>query len=112
MSNALLLRSIRADGTINGSLSPGAVRAIVQRYGALIGVPDLNPHDLRRSLARAARRAGAPLEVIQHTLGHASVRTTEIYTRTGEEANAGDFIELLQGLSAPVAPRPRLRSIR
>lgn len=89
-----LLRSIRADGTINGSLSTGAVRAIVQRCGASIGVPELNPHDLRRSLARAARRAGAPLETIQHTLGHASVRTTEIYTRTGEEANAGDYFDL------------------
>jgi site-specific recombinase XerD len=89
-----LLRSIRADGTINGSLSSGAVRDIVRHYGELIGVAELNPHDLRRTLARAARKAGAPLEVIQHTLGHASVRTTEVYTRTGEEANAGDFIEM------------------
>ena len=89
-----LLRSIRADGSVNGSLSPGAVRDIVRHYGALLGVPELNPHDLRRSLARAARKAGAPLETIQHTLGHASVRTTEIYTRTGEEANAGDYVNL------------------
>jgi|HubBroStandDraft_1064217.scaffolds.fasta_scaffold388151_2 integrase len=108
-----LLRSIRADGTINGSLSAGAVRAIVQRYGAAIGVPDLNPHDLRRSLARAARCAGAPLEVIQHTLGHASVRTTEIYTRTGEEANAGDFMSLPVVTAQPPLPlQLRLRSIR
>lgn len=91
-----LLRSFHPDGTINGSLSAGTVRKIVQHYGSLIGVPDLNPHDLRRSLARAARRRGAPLETIQHTLGHASVRTTELYTRTGEEANAGDFIDLGQ----------------
>lgn len=89
-----LLRSVYRNGTINGSLSCGAVRKIVQHYGQLIGVPELNPHDLRRSLARAARRKGAPLETIQHTLGHASVRTTELYTRTGEEANAGDFLSL------------------
>jgi integrase len=95
MDSVLLLRSIRADGTVNGSLSAGAVRAIVQRYGAATGVPDLNPHDLRRSLARAARKAGAPMETIQRTLGHASVRTTELYTQTGEEANAGDFVKLL-----------------
>jgi integrase len=95
---SLLLRSIRSDGTINGSLSTAAVRDIVRRYGAMIGVPDLNPHDLRRSLARAARKAGAPLETIQKTLGHASTRTTDIYTSTGEEANAGDFIELTNSI--------------
>ena len=91
---SFLLRSIRADGAINGSLSPGAVRAIVQRYGASIGVPELNPHDLRRSLARAARLAGAPMENIQKTLGHASIRTTEVYTQCGQEANAGDYFTL------------------
>lgn len=89
-----LLRSIHSDGTLHASLSCAAVRDIVRRYGAAIGVPYLNPHDLRRSLARLSRRAGAPLETIQMTLGHASTKTTELYTRCGEEANAGDFIEL------------------
>lgn len=89
-----LLRSITANGTINGSLSPTAIRDIVQRYGALIGIPDLNPHDLRRTCAKLARLGGAPLETIQKTLGHASLKTTEVYLSTGEEANAGDFINL------------------
>jgi integrase len=87
-----ILRSITSTGTINGSLSPAAVRDIVRRYGAAIGIPDLQPHDLRRTHARLARNAGCPLETIQATLGHASVRTTEVYTRTGLEANAGDWI--------------------
>jgi integrase len=91
---SLLLRAIRRDGSINGSLSSSAVRDIVRRYGRAIGVPDLAPHDLRRSHARLAREGGAPLETIQHSLGHASVRTTEAYTRTGLEANAGDFLLL------------------
>jgi integrase len=89
-----LLRSISAGGRLGGSLSPAAVRLIVHAYGARIGVPDLAPHDLRRTHARLAREGGAPLEVIQHSLGHASVQTTERYTRTGTEANAGDFILL------------------
>jgi integrase len=89
----LLLRSVRSDGTINGSLSTTAVRDIVRQYGQRIGVLGLNPHDLRRTHARLARLGGAPLEVIQHSLGHASSRTTEIYCRTGEEANAGDFFD-------------------
>lgn len=98
MSASLLLRSFNLDGTISTtaplSLSCSSVRKIVRRYGALIGIPDLAPHDLRRTHARLAREAGAPLEVIQHSLGHASVTTTERYTRTGLEANAGDWIKL------------------
>ena len=91
---SLLLRAVRRDGSINGSLSSSAVRDIVRRYGRSIGVPDLAPHDLRRTMAKLSREGGAPLEVIQHSLGHASVRTTEIYTRCGLEANAGDFMNL------------------
>ena len=52
------------------------------------GVWQAEPH------ARLAREGGAPMETIQKTLGHASLRTTEIYTSTGEEANAGDFLRL------------------
>lgn len=90
----LLLRSISRSGTINGSLSPAAIRDIVRKHGAAIGIPDLNPHDLRRTCAKLSRLGGAPLETIQKTLGHASLKTTEVYLATGEEANAGDFIQL------------------
>ena len=92
MEQNLILRSIRRDGSINGSLSSSAVRDIVRRYGRAIGVPDLAPHDLRRSHGRLAREAGCPMETIQKALGHASIRTTELYTSTGEEANSGDYI--------------------
>jgi len=91
---SLVLRAVRRDGSINGSLSSSAVRDIVRRYGRAIGVPDLAPHDLRRTMAKLSREGGAPMETIQKTLGHASLRTTEIYTATGEEANAGDFLRL------------------
>ena len=90
----LVLRAVRRDGSINGSLSTSAVRDIVRRYGRATGVLDLAPHDLRRTYSRLARQGGAPMEVIQHSLGHASMRTTELYTRSGEEANAGDFLGL------------------
>ena len=92
-----LLRSIDQTGRINGSLSPSAIRTIVRHYGAVIGVPGLAPHDLRRTCARLAREGGCPLETIQQTLGHASVKTTELYTRTGLDANAGDWVLLPEG---------------
>ena len=36
---------------VGQSLSPSAIRDIVQRYGALVGMPRLAPHDLRRTFA-------------------------------------------------------------
>lgn len=92
ISEGQLLRSFHLDGAINGSLSTAAVFDIVKRYGPAIGIPDLAPHDLRRTHAKLARLGGCPLETIQHSLGHADVKTTMAYIRTGEEANAGDWM--------------------
>lgn len=89
-----VFRSFYLNGQINGSLSTTAVRDIVQRAGERIGMPDLNPHDLRRTHAKLARVGGAPLEVIQRTLGHASVRTTEIYLQSAETGNSGSYISV------------------
>jgi integrase len=97
-----VLRSVTRSGSIQGSLSPSAVRDIVRRYGAVIGLPDLSPHDLRRSHSRMARSGGAPVEVIQKTLGHASIRTTERYIQAGEGVNAGDFIDIKPAVSRPL----------
>jgi len=49
-------------------------------------------HDLRRTLAQLMRRAGAPIEQIQFTLGHSGVKTTERYL--------GGGIELAEGKAA------------
>jgi len=49
---------------------------IVQQYSP---VANLAPHDLRRTFAKLADRAGSPLAQIQKSLGHASVQTTERY---------------------------------
>lgn len=79
---------------VNGSLSPNAVNAITHFYGAKIGVPHLAPHDLRRSYARLARDGGASLEVVQHSLGHASIQTTERYVNSTASNDAGSFIDV------------------
>ena len=39
----------------------------------------VSPHDLRRTLAKLMDKAGAPLAQISATLGHSSIRTTQIY---------------------------------
>lgn len=52
-----------------------------RRILARAGLQDLRMHDLRRSLASFQIDTGAPLEVIQKTLGHGNKATTEIYAR-------------------------------
>jgi integrase len=54
------------------------VFAIITHYSDLLGVK-FSPHDLRRTLAKLMRDAGADLEQIQLTLGHESLKTTERY---------------------------------
>ena len=82
--------------TVGQSLSPSAIRDIVARYGSEIGIPDLAPHDCRRTLARLARDGGAPLESIQASLGHASIETTMRYIASTHAADAGDYLKFEQ----------------
>ena len=42
-------------------------------------MPNLAPHDLRRTFAKLAHQGGARVEQIQLSLGHASIQTTELY---------------------------------
>jgi len=56
-----------------------SVFEIVHCAGTRIGVPNLAPHDLRRTFAKLAHKGKAALEQIQLSLGHASVTTTERY---------------------------------
>ena len=42
----------------------------------LIDVPDLTPHDLRRTYGSLLRRAGADMRLIQEAMGHESINTT------------------------------------
>jgi integrase len=40
----------------------------------------------KHSTATALRRAGVPLDVIQHAAGHRDIRSTELYARLGDQA--------------------------
>jgi integrase/recombinase XerD len=67
-------------------LSRQAAWAIVKKYGDRIGVGHkLSPHVLRHSCATHLLDHGADLRIVQELLGHASISTTQIYTRVSQE---------------------------
>ena len=69
-----------------GRLSRQAAWAIVKKYGDRIGVGHkLSPHVLRHSCATHLLDHGADLRIVQELLGHASISTTQIYTRVSQE---------------------------
>jgi site-specific recombinase XerD len=81
ISTGHIFRPVNKGGRITGGRfsTAGAVWVAVQKYADAAGVPELAPHDLRRTYAKLAHRGRAALEQIQLSLGHASIQTTERY---------------------------------
>jgi integrase/recombinase XerD len=69
-----------------GRLSRQAAWMVVKKYGQQAGIEaDLSPHVLRHSCATHLLDHGADLRVVQEMLGHASISTTQVYTRVSQE---------------------------
>ncbi len=66
--------------TDNRPIDPHALNAALSRDLAAAGLPPINLHGLRHSMATAAVAAGVPIKVLQTLLGHANFATTaDIY---------------------------------
>lgn len=69
-----------------GRLSRQGAWLVIKKYGERAGITDhLSPHVLRHSCATHLLDHGADLRIVQEMLGHASISTTQVYTRVSQE---------------------------
>ena len=62
-------------------LSRIALWELVKKYARRVGAPEsFSPHSMRHSFATHLLAGGADIRALQELLGHASIRTTQIYT--------------------------------
>lgn len=84
-------------------LSRQAAWGIVRKYALRAGIKEhLSPHVLRHSCATHMLVHGADLRIVQELLGHASVSTTQVYTKVDNEVLWEMYRE----------SHPRARSVR
>ena len=91
-------------GVRGARLSRQAAWEIIRRWGAAAGleVDVLSPHVLRHSCATHLLDGGADLRTVQELLGHASISTTQLYTKVANERLVAAFR----------AAHPRARAVR
>ena len=75
----------RGDQVCGDRMSEKVVWQMLKTYVVAAGLPDIAPHDLRRTTAKLCRAAGGELEQIQLLLGHSSIQTTERYLGTKQD---------------------------
>jgi integrase/recombinase XerD len=72
--------------TRGGRLTRAGVFDVVKKYARRVGLSEqVSPHVLRHSCATHMLARGADIRVVQELLGHASIATTQRYTKVSPE---------------------------
>jgi integrase/recombinase XerD len=88
-----------------GRLTRQGAWEVIARRARGVGLGDkVHPHVLRHSCATHMLARGADVRVVQELLGHASVATTQVYTRV--------TVEHLRGAYEAAHPRAGGRALR
>jgi len=76
-----------------GPLSVRQIQAIVRRAARAAGIElNVSPHWLRHAHASHALDRGAPIHLVQATLGHANIATTGRYLHVRPKESSGRFL--------------------
>jgi integrase len=84
---------------------------LVRRFKQAIdraGVHRITAHELRHTFGTRMAAAGTPMRTLQHWMGHADSKTTQIYAHyqpSDQEADAVDRIRVTLGSARPVRAR-------
>jgi site-specific recombinase XerD len=93
---------------IDKPLTTGTMRSIVQKAREKSGLKkNVRTHDMRHAFATHLLEKGVNLRIIQTLLGHASLRSTEIYTHVSRTylQDTKSPLDDLSGLIFPVPPK-------
>lgn len=72
-----------------------SIGEIVRAAGRRAGIEkSVSPHFLRHSHASHALEKGAPINLVQQTLGHASIKTTELYLHVQPGESSGNYLRM------------------
>jgi integrase len=106
----LFRRVNKSDAVARLGMSSQAIYEVIKIAGQQAGF-QIAPHDLRRTFAKLAYAADPRIEQIQLVLGHASIRTTELYLGTAQDLqhSPGDRIPLCEAKDARLSELPSLQ---
>jgi integrase/recombinase XerD len=78
-----------------GRLRPVSVWRVVRRAAMRAGIElPVSPHWLRHAHASHALDRGAPIHLVQSTLGHATIATTGRYLHARPQESSGRYLSL------------------